>query len=177
MTVPLQDWARRAATLPAVIVETTPRAVRAGARPLEEQARQNLRTASGGDLRLSRVRSGKGARVDVKVTLQGSGSGARALVLPVGPVSLVEGDTRAHREPFQYLAERTGGRRSYSMARRRGAVRRGFLYIPGVGIRAHVRHPGTRGRHPVGRAMQMAGRKAGQVGAETFARAVREHMS
>lgn len=177
MTIPLQDWARRAATLPAVLVETTPRAVRAGVGPLAGRARLNLREASGWDLRLSRVRSGKGAKVDVKITTQGSGSSTRALVLPVGPVSLVEGDTRAHREPFQYLSERTGGQRSYSMARRRRAVRAGFVYIPGVGVRAYARHPGTTGRHPFGRAMETTGGVAGRVGAEVFARAIREHMS
>jgi hypothetical protein len=177
MTQPLQDWARRAATLPAVIVQTTPRAVHAGAEQLEMQARTNLRSASGGDQRLSRVRSGKGARVDVQIRVRGSGSGAQALVLPTGPVSLVENDTRAHVQPFRYVAERTGGRRTYSMARRRRAQRSPVMVIPGIGVRTHVRHPGTRGQHPVARAMQMAGREAGQAGAEVFARAVRDHMS
>lgn len=177
MTLPIQEWAQRAATLPAVLVQTTPRAVRAGATPLADRARVNLRAASGGDLRLSRVRSGKGARVDVDIKLQGSGSGARALVLPVGPVSLVENDTRAHVQPFRYLSERTGGQRSYSMNRRRKAVRSRVMVIPGIGVRTRVRHPGTRGGHPVGRAMQMAGRAAGQAGADVFARAIREHLT
>ncbi len=177
MTLPVSDWARRAATLPAVLVEATPRAVRAGAKPLEEQARENLRRSSGGDLRLSRVRSGKGARVDVKVTTQGSGSGTRALVLPVGPVSLLEGDTRSHREPFQYLAQRTGGARSYSMKRRRKAARRGLISIPGVGVRTRVHHPGTVGKQPVGRAMQVAGRDAGQAGAAVFVRVIADHLT
>jgi hypothetical protein len=177
VTLPVQEWARRAATLPAVLVETTPRAVRAGATPLEEQARTNLRTASGGDLRLSRVRSGKGARVDVQVRLQGSGSATRAMVLPVGPVSLLEGDTRAHREPFQYLAVRTGGARSYSMNRRRKAVRSRAMNIPGVGWRTYVRHPGTTGQRPVGRAMTEASRQAGAAGAAVFLRAITEHLT
>lgn len=176
MTVPVSEWAQRAATLPAVIVQATPRAVHAGAIPLELQARANLRAASGGDQRLSRVRSGKGARVDVKVTLQGSGSGARALVLPVGPVSLVENDTRAHQQPFRYLAERTGGARSYNMNRRRKAVRQRVMVIPGIGVRTHVRHPGTRGSQPVGRALRMAGRAAGQAGAAVFTAAIRDHL-
>jgi hypothetical protein len=177
VTLPVSDWARRAATLPAVLVEATPRAVLAGAEPLEQQARTNLRTATGGDLRLSRVRSGKGARVDVKVTTQGSGSGTRALVLPVGPVSLVEGNTRSHREPFQYLAQRTGGARSYSMKRRRRAVRTGIISIPGVGIRTRVHHPGTVGKQPVGRAMDTAGRTAGRAGAAVFARVIADHLT
>lgn len=177
MTLSPSEWAQRAATLPAVLVQTTPRAVRAGAAPLAEQARLNLRRASGGDLRLSRVRSGKGARVGVKVTTQGSGTGTRALVLPVGPVSLVENDTRAHQQPFRYLAERTGGQRSYSMDRRRKAKRGRVMVLPGIGARTRVRHPGTTGSHPVGRAMQVAGREAGQAGAAVFARAIAEHLT
>jgi hypothetical protein len=177
VTLPLSDWAQRVATLPAVLVETSPRAVRAGAGPLADQARTNLRAATGGDMRLSRVRSGKGARVDVTVQLQGSGSGARALVLPTGPVSLVENDTRPHVQPFQYVGERTGGRRSYSMARRRRARRSPVLVIPGVGVRSYVRHPGTTGSQPVGRAMRMAGREAGAAGGAVFVRAIRDHLT
>jgi hypothetical protein len=177
MTLPVSEWAQRAATLPAVLVETTPRAVRAGATPLENRARDNLRRVSGGDLKLSRVRSGKGARVDVKMRLVGSGSRTQALVLPVGPVSLVEGDTRPHRQPFQYLAQRTGGARSYSMRTRRKARRSPVMRIPGIGVRTHVRHPGTQGRHPVARAMREAGGEAGAAGAAVFARAIREHLT
>jgi hypothetical protein len=188
MTLPVAEWARRAATLPAALVEATPRAVLAGAAPLERDARENLRRASGGDLRLSRVRSGKGARVDVKVTTQGSGSGTRALVLPVGPVSLVEGDTRRHREPFSYAGTTgAGGRRRYAtagqrtatggIARRRRAARRGFLYIPGVGVRAYVNHPGTSGKHPVANAMRTGAGSAGRAGAAVFARTIAEHLT
>jgi len=171
-----EEAARRLATLPAVLVEASPRAVRASGARLETQARRNLRTASG-DLRLSRVRSGKGARVDVRLEVQGSGTGARALVLPVGPVSLVEGDTRAHVQPFRYVADRTGGQRSYSMARRRKARRSPVLYIPGVGVRSYVKHPGTKGQHPVKNAMGQAAPVAGRVGAEVYARAIARHLS
>jgi hypothetical protein len=188
MTLPAQEWARRAATLPAALVEATPRAVRAGAVPLERDARENLRRASGGDLRLSRVRSGKGARVDVKVTTQGSGSGTRALVLPVGPVSLVEGDTRRHREPFTYSGVTgAGGRRRYAtagqrtasggVARRRRARGGRLLAIPGIGVRTHVTHPGTSGKHPVAAAMRTAGGEAGRTGAAVFLRAIAEHLT
>jgi hypothetical protein len=189
VTLPVSEWARRAATLPAALVAATPPAVRAGAGKLETEARENLRRASGGDLRLSRVRSGKGARVDVKVSTQGSGSGTRALVLPVGPVSLVEGDTRRHREPFTYSGTAgAGGRRRYATAgqrtatgglarRRRARGGRRVMVIPGVGVRAYVQHPGTSGRHPVGSAMRTAGVAAGRAGAAVFALAVAEHLT
>lgn len=188
MTLPLQEWAQRAATLPAVLVQATPRAVRAGGARIENQARRNLRTASG-DLRLSRVRSGKGARVDVRLDVQGSGSGARAVVLPVGPVSLLENDTRAHEQPFRYAGtDGQGGRRRYATqgqqlagggtARRRRARRPGaVMYIPGVGVRTYVRHPGTKGQQPVSKAMRQAAPVAGRVGAEVFQRAIRNHLT
>lgn len=186
MTDPL-EWARRAATLPAVLVEATPRAVRISGTRIENQARRNLRTASG-DLRLSRVRSGKGARVDVRLQIQGSGSGARSLVLPVGPVSLIENDTRAHRIPFVYSgATGASGRRRYATQgeelagggrarRKRARPRGGLVYIPGVGVRTHVKHPGTTGKHPMTNAFKEAAPVAGRVGAETFARAIRQHL-
>ena len=188
MTTPL-EWAARAATLPAVLVQTTPRAVRAGAEPLEDRARENLRRVSGGDMRLSRVRSGKGARVDVKVVVSGSGSGARASVFPVGPVSLVERDTRRHDEPFTYSGvSGAGGRRRYATQgeelssggrarRRRARPRGGVLVIPGVGVRTHVRHPGTSGQEPVASAMRQAGGAAGRAGAAVFVRAIADHLT
>ena len=188
MTTPL-EWAARAAALPAVLVQTTPRAVRAGVEPLEDRARANLRRVSGGDMKLSRVRSGQGARVDVKVVLAGSGSSARASVLPVGPVSLVEGDTRRHVEPFTYSgAAGSGGRRRYATQgeelagggrarRRRARPRGGVLVIPGVGVRTHVNHPGTRGQEPVRSAMREAGGAAGRAGAAVFVRAIADHLT
>lgn len=177
MTQTVSEWAQRAATLPAALVEATPRAVIASSRVLDAQVRANVAQATGGDMILSRVRSGKGARVDTVVRMVGSGSKTQARVIPTGPIMLVEQDTRRHREPFQYLAQRTGGARSYSMARRRGASRRGFLRIPGVGFRASANHPGTKGKEPVRRAFQASGSEAGRAGAEMFARAVREHMA
>lgn len=173
----LQGWADRAGQVPAVIVRATPGAVQAGAQVLEQQARANLLSASGGDLNLSRVRSGKGAHVDVQVRTRGAGQDATAMVLPVGPVSLLEKDTRGHRQPFQYVAARTGGKRDYSMNRRRKAVRAPFQYVPGLGIFQHIKHPGTRGKRPVGRAFDQAADQAGQAGAQAFADAVTRHMS
>jgi len=79
------DWAQRAATLPAVLVEATPRAVRQGGEVLESAARVNLLAATGGDMRLSRVRSGKGATVRLELKLLGSGSRSRAVVTRPGP--------------------------------------------------------------------------------------------
>lgn len=175
MTQRVDAWARRAARLPAVLVESTPQAVTAGAEVLEDRARANLLAATG-DLRLSRARSiraarsgGASQRVDVRVRVVGAGRRAEARVLPVGPVSLIEKPTRRHRIPRAYSG-------TYSMARRRKADRRGFVWIPGVGFRTSVQHPGTRGKRPVRRAFQSAGDEAGRAGLKVFAAAVEQHM-
>jgi hypothetical protein len=176
VTQTVQDWADRAATLPAALVDATPRAVLAGSRVLDAAVRANVAQATGGDMRLSRVRSGKGARVDTVVRLVGSGSRAQARVVPVGPIMLVEKDTRRHLQPFRYVAERTGGKRSYSMARRRKASRSPIMNIPGVGWRRRVDHPGTKGKEPVHRAFRQSGDDAGRAGVIVFQRAAREHL-
>lgn len=186
MTDPLGSWGARMATLPAALVAATPRAVRAGGRLLEAQAEANLRTASGGDLWLSRVRSGKGARVGVRLTVRGAGAKAAAVVLPSGPVSLIENDTAAHVQPFQYSGTGgLGGRRRYATqgerlagggtARRRRA-RGSFVRVPGYGPRSHVQHPGTKGKRPVARAFTEAAGRAGTAGGAEFTAAIRAHM-
>jgi hypothetical protein len=177
MTQTVQEWAARAATLPAALVEATPRAVVASARVLDQQATANLRAAAGGDLKLSRVRSGKGATIALRVRTVGSGSRTRAEVVPTGPIMLIEGDTRRHVQPRLSLAERTDGARSYSMARRRKATRARAMNIPGVGWRTKVNHPGTKGKKPVQKAFQQSADEAGRAGVLVFRTAVRQHLS
>lgn len=176
MTQTVQEWAARAATLPAALVDATPRAVTESARVLDRQVTTNLRADTGGDMRLSRVRSGKGAQITTRVRTVGSGSRTRAQVVPGGPIMLIEGDTAKHKLPRQTLAQRTGGTRSYSMARRRKAARVGYLNIPGIGFRMSANHPGTTGKRPVRRAFQTAGDDAGRAGVLVFQAAVRAHL-
>jgi len=184
----VNEWAERAATLPAALVEATPRAVRTSADILEAQTRRLVAIATGGDLRLSRVRSGKGATIALKVRMVGSGSRTRAEVVPTGPIMLVEEDVKAHQLKFTYSGTTgAGGRRRYAtagqrmasgeMATRRRAARRNFLYIPGVGIRASAKHPGTKGKKPVQRAFQQSGPEAGRAGSVIFQKAIREHLT
>ncbi len=177
-----QQLATLLAALPAVLVQTTPRAVRASGDVLEGRVRMNVARTTGGDMRLSRVRSGRGASIGVDLELRGAGSRTTAHVIPTGPVMLVEEDTARHRSPFSY-----GTGRRYAMAgelmangmvsRRRRAGRRGFLFIPGVGFRARANHPGTRGRHPVRDAFRESGDDAGRAGTVVFARAVQQHLT
>lgn len=156
-----------------MLVEVTPGAVEAGAAVLERRARVNLLAASGGDGRLSRARTlgatraGKaGSRVDVKLVVRGAGRRAVALVLPVGPVSLVEKPTTRHRIPRKLL----------DYAYRRRVYQRRGVWIPGIGFRASVDHPGTRGKRPVGRAMDTHHDEAATAGLEHYTAAVERHL-
>lgn len=171
---PVDSWARRAARLPAALVEATPDAVFTGGEVLEREARRNLLAVTGGDMRLSGARSLRdqrsgagraGRKIDVQVKVRGTGRQAAAHVTPVGPVSLVEGPTRRHRIPRLIV------RQSRRVVERRRAV-----FIPGVGFRAHVMHPGTRGKRPVARAMQTHLDEAGREGLAVFVAAVERHM-
>lgn len=82
----------------------------------------------------------RGARLNARYNVGNYGGEAKSRVFAVGPWQLVENDTRAHQVPKQ-----RGGR-----ARRRYAV------IPGVGVRAYAKHPGTRGKRPWARGVEAA---------------------
>jgi hypothetical protein len=74
----------------------------------------------------------RGAKIGVRYNVGNFGGEAKSLIHATGPFHLIERDTKAHRIPKER------GRR----ARKRYAV------IPGVGVRAWAKHPGTKGQHP-----------------------------
>jgi hypothetical protein len=116
-------------------------------------------------MRARRGRGGSGNReVDVTVKVEGAGRGARALVVPRGPVSLIEKPTRPHRIPH-----------TFAISARRNVARRA-VHIPGVGVFASVKHPGTRGKRPVTRAFASHHGEAGAAGLRVFAEATRAHL-
>lgn len=162
----LDAWARRAALLPAALVDAQPDAVRASAEILEAEARVTLAVATGGDLRLSRVRSGKGARINLTVSVKGAGRSAEGVVTPTGPIMLIEGPTKRHRQPFAYTLNRR--------VKKRGTKP---IHIPGVGVFARTNHPGTKGKAPVAKAFQRSHERAGVAGVAVFAAATRRHLT
>jgi len=169
VTNELDSWARRAALLPAALVDATPEAVRSSAEVLEQAARVNLSVATGGDLRLSRVRSGKGAHINLSVAVRGAGRSAEGVVVPTGPIMLVEQATKRHAIPFVYTYNRR--------VKKRGNTK--VIRIPGgvgTGYATRIVHPGTAGKRPVARAFEQAHEQAGVAGVAVFAAATRRHM-
>lgn len=158
------EWAARAATLPAALVEATPEAVRASGVVLQTAVRAAVAAATGGDMKLSRVRSGRGATIDVKLVAKGAGRSAESQTVPTGPIMLVENPTRAHREPA-----------ALRYRRRARASRTGVVAFGGK-VYASVNHPGTAGKKPVARAFSATHDEAGRAGALVFATATRRHL-
>jgi hypothetical protein len=188
MSNELHDYARRVALLPGALVEGTPTAVRTGAEVLEQAARAELLIATGGDMRLSRVRSGKGAAIKLATEVRGAGRAAQGVVVPSGPIMLIEDDTKRHRQPFEYAGlVGGGGRRRYATAgqrtasgaisRRKRAVRAGVVVVPGYGPRSRVNHPGTKGKRPVGKAFDRAHGDAGRAGVGVYRGIVAEFLA
>jgi hypothetical protein len=170
------EFAARIATLPGAIVEATPQAVRAAGAVLEQAARTNVLAATGGDARLSGAMTmgarrggtgGAGKRIELELRVQGTGSRARALVVPRGPIMLVEGPTARHRIPRKL--------QGYNYHRR--VYKRPGVFIPGRGFFASVNHPGTKGKRPVRRAFQSHSSEAAQVGLALFATSARRHIT
>lgn len=115
-------------------------------------------------LRLSGVKSGrlrnvgkKGARLGVRVTPRGTKT---VEVRATGPWHLVENDTAAH----DIMPKSRQLRRSRIKP---GSQRAKALKVPGVGPRASVRHPGTKGKQPWAKGVAAATGGFG-VGGGTF---------
>ncbi len=96
-----------------------------------------MRADAGGDLRLGRVRSGKGAAIGVRYDLIGTGRNVSAEVKATGPVPLLANPIPAHRIP-------------------KASRRRKVLAIPGIGVRASANHPGTKGKDTWNRGRERA---------------------
>jgi hypothetical protein len=95
-----------------------------------------LRAASGGDLVLSGVGK-KGAKIGVNYKV----TGKTAIVAAYGPVPLIEGPTKGHDIP---------------KVRKRGQRKSNILIINGNVITGPVHHPGTKGKHPWRKGVELA---------------------
>jgi len=122
------DLTRRLDKIEQAIEQSAHSSMRQAAVVAKDAQLEQMRTDAGGDLRLSRVRSGKGAAIGARYNLSGVGTTTTAEVSATGPLPLLTNPMPPHRIP------KTGGRR------------RKPLVIPGVGVRASAEHPGTKGK-------------------------------
>jgi hypothetical protein len=118
------DLTKRANNLSRAIDHGARDIVLAGAKVAKTEHLVVMRQHAGGDLRLSRVRSGRGATIGARYDLRGDTAEVKA----TGPVPLLANPIKAHRIP------------------RANARRRKVLSIPGIGVRASAQHPGTKGK-------------------------------
>jgi hypothetical protein len=124
------DLTKRVTRIDKAINDSIRDTVRAAAIAAKDAQLDEMRGDTGGDLILSRVRSGKGARIGTRYDLTGTGKNTLATIRATGPVPLVANPTKPHPIP------KVGPR----------ARRRKRLAIPGVGVRMNANHPGTRGK-------------------------------
>lgn len=130
------QFAKDMKRLPAQVEKATKDGIGKGALIVVTEQRRRIRAITG-DGRLSGTR--KNARVGVNYKVRDSAQGTYARIQATGPMPLIERDTPAHKIP----------RRNARLRRRVGsASRRKVVVIPGVGVRASAKHPGTRGQHP-----------------------------
>jgi hypothetical protein len=122
------DLKRRVDKIDRDIQGSVRESVRLAALAAKAEQQDEMRRDAGGDLRLSRVSSGRGAAIGARYDLIGTGASTLATVKATGPVPLIANNVKAHRIP---------------RANRR---RRGVLSIPGIGVRASAQHPGTKGK-------------------------------
>ncbi len=132
------DLRKRIEVLDASIDKSARESVKLAAFAAKVEQLDVMRSDAGGDLRLSRVRSGKGAAIGVRYDIRGTGRNVSAEVKATGPVPLLANPIPAHRIP------KASGRR------------RKVLAIPGIGVRASANHPGTRGKDTWNRGRERA---------------------
>lgn len=94
---------------------------------------------SGGDQRLSRVRSGKGAKVGARYDITPIGD---VEIKAIGPLPLIANNIKAH-----------------AITGKKGRK----LSIPGVGVRSSAQHPGTTGKDTWNRGRETAEREVTKV--------------
>ena len=131
------DVGRRMGKMSKAVDGARPKVLKAGAIGAVKVHRKIIKRDVGGDSRLSGVGK-RGAKVGARFDIKGRD---RVELKATGPLHLVNGPTSPHRIPRERKTKR---------AKKRYAV------IPGVGVRAYARHPGTRAKRTWTRAVPKA---------------------
>lgn len=145
------DLTRRINKIERAINDSKKETLRRAAQAAKEAQEETMRGDAGGDLRLSRVRSGRGARIGARAGFGLDGATVKAL----GPVPLIANPIKAHT---------ITGKRGRSLA------------IPGIGVRRSAQHPGTPGKdtwnrgreHAEPKVTRIVGKRTDDVVAKAF---------
>lgn len=116
------DMRRRLEKIERDVIKSERQTETAAALAAKQAQETVMRQDAGGDLRLSRVRSGRGAKIGARFDRVAGSVNVRA----TGPVPLIANRTKPHVIPK--------------------AGKPKLLSIPGVGVRRSVQHPGTQGK-------------------------------
>lgn len=178
----LSDFAIDLAVLPGMIEQATVEATSKAALIVTNSARDQIRTASGGDNVLSHVGK-RGSRVGARFDVKGTHN-PTALVRAFGPLQLIERDTKPH----TILPAGVGRATGRSKGARRAAKQelfnalfggsfsaRGSKAVPlrtPYGPRYRVQHPGTTGKHPFEKGVTAVQHKVPKVYQDALKRAM-----
>lgn len=147
----LGSFAASMGRMPQLLNEAQATGVRKAALHTTQKVRAEIRSATGGSMRLSGVGK-RGAKVGARFDVKGS-TNPTALIRANGPIQLIERDTSAHT-----ILPRSG-RRGKGRRRLRGAK---ALKIGGR-FAASAQHPGTRGKHPFAEGVDAAKGDTGPI--------------
>ena len=153
-----------AATLPKQLQAAQTKAVRASALHVTQAIRDEVRVATGGDMRLSGV-GRRGARVGARFDVRGT-KNPTAMVKATGPMHLLEHDTRPHEiGPRGRRVGRSGRRLKGAKALRIGGE-----------FRASAQHPGTHAKRPFERGYIRSRDETGPIFNRAVEDAIRKAM-
>lgn len=150
----LKDLARTASALPHALQDAQVRGVQRAALAVTKSIRAEIRTATGGDGRLSGV-GRRGAKVGARYDVRGRVN-PTALITAIGPLHLIDRDTDPH--PIVPRGRRVSKRWQNAVAKGKADPSRP-VYLSGAralkfsngNLRPYAFHPGTRGKHVWGR--------------------------
>lgn len=132
------DLLKRINKIEKALMDARKDTLRAAAEAAKEAQQDVMRGDAGGDLILSRVRSGRGAKIGARYKLGLDG----AEISATGPLPLLANPIKPHQ---------ISSKRGRSLA------------IPGIGVRASAHHPGTRGKDTWNRGREKAEPKVTKI--------------
>jgi len=147
------DLKSRVDKIDAAIDRSARDSMRLAAQTAKAEQLDVMKGDAGGDLRLGRVRSGRGAAIGARYDIRGTGRTTSAEIKATGPLPLLANPIPAHKIP-------------------KGGRRRKVLAIPGIGVRASAHHPGTKGKDTWNRGREKAEPKVTKVIGKTTDAAV-----